>query len=394
MATKEYTAFTNSYENWTYDPIKVAIANDVIKLRPHDSAGAYRYNGAYETSEIEFSNLRIDALIKFYGIKIEGIIPENTDVKFQISTDQGANYYYYDTNTSSWIISPTDFNTVDDFNSGVDNLVLQSKNIRLKCKIETNGAGDATPILYAIYVDYEVRYNVQEDLKRSLKYYLKNNLRPIYKQGMIPALATSLIDFDPEDFEVKEIIAVYNISNDPDRLNNIFSVYAGGQITLTQIVPANDTIEIVYEFLPKIILSVDHDFEETVLPRIVINCSNSTENFIFTSVAETYEVYKDKILGRVEPIMKDIMVDIFSLAAHEVEEYAIAGAIDELLQYNTKIDSLASGLPINIVKYDPMDNLDVVSMGLQTSKSRFIAAVQEHRRSVKVYDKVQRVVVK
>ena len=180
MPAKYYTPYEYYNESiWILDDTKIVVSNDSFTLRKKGLDGKWNQFGTYEEAEFVLPNFRADSLVEIYSLDCNAIIQKDSDILFQVSVDNGITFLFY--NGSIWQTATSlDFSTIEEINQGIGVLPFQNeKSLRFKIKLIPSSDFKFTPILNAFVFYYSVKYNHYEDIKRSFKRFVENNINPL-----------------------------------------------------------------------------------------------------------------------------------------------------------------------------------------------------------------------
>jgi hypothetical protein len=214
-------------EQYTFDDVKVYASMECCRLRRHSTTGDYDITGIFEQAEIVFPEFNAEALSQWNGLAIQGVVPEDTSIDFQVSADGGTTWRYF--NGTVWqTAGPTDWTTPENLDKGLPSLT--SRRLILKARLTPNAPGSLTPLIRWVEVYFEARWNFFEDLKRSLKQYMDANMSCDLTWASVTASSGSSVLFDlgANQWTILQVQSVYDLTADPSRLTNLFSSYTPG----------------------------------------------------------------------------------------------------------------------------------------------------------------------
>ncbi len=210
----------------------------------------------------------------------------------------GSDDYYWD--GAAWSIAgATDWNTEAEINANIDTFpILPGRTFGITVNLRTTDPRlEDTPKIKEIRVLMEVTIDYIEDIiLRSLIPHMQENIRVTSKYAAIPTSSSSLstINFGAyrknTNYDITDVIGVYNITDDIDMLYNLFSSYDSGTgvITLSSALPANKRALVLFEFQLPIIFSQHQDWEEVAkLPCIFIEQLDVPLSHEYATATET-----------------------------------------------------------------------------------------------------------
>jgi len=329
-----------------------------------DADGNYALDGLFYESTVELPGWGGNAITEFTSVEWLTSLPDGTSVTFQLSTDGGTAWQYYDGAAWQPSAGPTDWMSYDDLGNGLPSIT--GKLMKLKMKLTPNADGTRTPLVRALAVYYEGTWNYFEDLKRSLKRYIDENI--YIDLTWAKKTPSSSQSFELEtDWEVLSVTGVYDSTNDPDKTTNLFSAYDSdtGIVTLTESV-VDAEIEATFTGRCPVFLSADDNLTLSELPAIVVQLPSAREDDYKSKNLFKYEYMAstDSYRRREQPIPTGSAVILRGLAPTEVDSLAILDGFAELFQGEGIFLSLATGLQFFILTFDPLRDNDSIVTGL------------------------------
>ena len=179
-------------------------------------------------------------------------------------------------NGGTWAVAGAgDWNTLSDVNANLS--AYTGSSIAIEVELKTTD-WVLTPTLRAVKLKWtgQLFSFFEEWIYRTVVAGMKSALRPP-SDYTIKAPGGTSIDLDnfPLDsgWELADVIAVYDYTNDPTRRTNLLSSYDSGTkvITLTGAIAADDTAWVVFRYQPDIAVTTSQDFtDEAQVPAIWI----------------------------------------------------------------------------------------------------------------------------
>jgi len=108
------------------------------------------YNKYASIGYFTTQNVTIADKNRWHSIVLDASTPSNTGIYFQISTDNGSSWLYW--NGSAWVETTDNYNDLDTLNAHISSIVSDS----LKLKVKLTGNGSATPVIRSITIKYVV----------------------------------------------------------------------------------------------------------------------------------------------------------------------------------------------------------------------------------------------
>ncbi len=385
-----------------YDDINgVWIHETGIRPKKTDLQGVFSFKGKYRNAiEIITENFRASKLKEFYGF--EAIVLYNSevddpgDIKYQVSTDNGANWLYFD--SANWVVAgPSDFNDLETMDIEFKNLSAVSKQVKFKIVLEPSADQFDAPILQSIRIHHELEnYVWGEDIQRSMKHFVENNIRP-------ELIAAQMIEEDSiqiminTEFRVKEVLAIYNLNTDPDRQTNIFDSLVlipltidefGNQLyryeaILTGTQPEGDTIEVNYVGVAPVFIAADDEEIIAKLPVFVLRFSGEvTENKKYRNYDRKLELSETTYRVRQQPTFNDVDAEISAMTKYGVDSMAMIKAAERILSDyipgdKRPIKSEMTGETIHVFDYFPSEDRSDKKSGKAEKASRFLIGCRE-----------------
>jgi len=399
MPIKVYNSYNSTWDMPIYDDSLACILDYGFKLRKHLQNGVFSFTGDYEDTTFTFPVFNALKLDKIIGIDYGGTVPDGTDVKFRISTDNNNSYQIYDVLTFAWRAAVGDeFISLDDLNSGMSILSLAPNNtFSIQMKLFANHEKVLTPVVSCIVFYFELRdYIPYQDLARSVKRFIEQNLNAKLRYADKATTISNIMTLDV-NLNVKEIKSVYNLTTDSIKVYNLYDSYdeLTKTITLNAMFAPGDVLEVNYYGCPDVMICQDPDYEESSLPKILIEITGVEENPYGTFYLHLNEnpSSDDYVRMRENPIQKDYRVITEALCPSGLDSYAYAHALDKLLRGIRKIDAIESGAIISCVDFNHFDRFDVVSNNLKVKRTNFVAVLDDYFDDVEQKKKIQDIII-
>jgi hypothetical protein len=399
MPIKVYNPYESTWDTPAYDDVTACILNDGFKLRKHLANGLFSFTGRYVESVFTFPTFAALRFGKAIGLDFAGEVPDGSSVEFRISTDGGVNYLVYDTGTFSWrTANPDEFVPIDDLNSGMSTLSLApEKTFTIQMKLIPNIEKVLTPLIYCVVFYFELEeYIPYQDVMRSVKRYIENNLTSKLRYALKTITTGNVVQLDV-NLNVKEIKSVYDLTTDAAKVYNLFDSYDDltKTVTLNNNIAAGNIIEINYRGCPEVLICQDPDYEESDLPRILVDVIDAKENNYGPFYLHTNENYSssENVRVRQVPIQKDYRVLVEALCPSGLDSYAYAHAIDKIFRGIAKIDAIESGSLISCVQFQPFQRFDIVENNLKVKRTSFTAVLDDYFDKVEEQKKIQDIVI-
>lgn len=208
------------------------------------------------------------------GLQVMLTQPANTDVQYRLH--DGVDEYYWD--GGAWVVSTTNWNTLVEINDNMSSFLSQNNgqhNLGLVINLISSD-GESTPEIDGYKILMDVFFSEYESV-------LVDSLTEYFKQisitGDFDFNDTSIVTtidlklFDLGKLNITNVTEVYNISIDPDMMNDILDNYNPTTkiVTLSTSLPANDTARLKLVYSPTVAITTHQDYIELAsVPAIVI----------------------------------------------------------------------------------------------------------------------------
>ncbi len=186
-----------------------------------------------------------------------------TSAQFRLDDDTDEWYW---TGAAWAVASASDWNTEQEIADNITTFDAVDKR-QLAVVINLVSAdGNETPEVVWVKVLYEAAIDsfVEDMVYRSLIPLIRANVRPIARAGVsMPATGTTLNISDLEleaGYNVVGVDSVFDHTNDPDHLVDLFSSYAAGVITLTGSIAIGVTLLVRFIYSPVVAVTTSQDY--------------------------------------------------------------------------------------------------------------------------------------
>jgi len=339
---------------------------------PTDENGepSFGSEGKYRASqEITFPNMIIRALTSLWSFEEHVGYEKDEDgndlgtVDYQLSVDGGTVWLYWN---GSWTTAgANDWSNEYDVQDNIASLIFTAgiKQIRVKARLNPDSDNLSSPTLYGIAIHHELDFTPEEDVVRSLFAHL-NNILTIETEVKIE-LGTNAQSFKPPiDPEIITVLGVWNETNDPGRLTNLYlslnktliqtketgeKIY-DQQINMTASQTAGDTIVARLRIHIDLYIAPDADYIIGEIPKITIEVGDFTEDMDFRNDGKKIEKNKAKSKARIrkQPKTYRMPVRVISYSPDELLASEINRAVNRVLT-DKHIVSLATSEELKIV---------------------------------------------
>jgi len=320
--------------------------------------------------------LEANALKKWLGFEIifkEGEnpleLPAGTSIGVRLKTTAG--HYWFDTGDSTWKIAGVgQWNTDSEIRANIETFpiaTIGNKKLGVVVNLKTTDS-NVTPEIYAVKLlglfDVEPFDDlVYDSVIRLLNKNFRATSTLMFQVGSSSISSQSLnAVLENKGYNIFDVKYVYDLTNDPQKLNNLHGSYAVGALkqdgftyemgteTFTQPIPANSFIEIVFEYVPEISVKVNQDyFEEPTYPHLVIHRITEVERrgFIMRNTnGADRDFIRNKEAGMAvqhqPPSQKSYRFDV-QLFTTEIDQFRLLDAIRRFFANTKKLVTYGLG---------------------------------------------------
>ncbi len=305
---------------------------------------------------------------------VEGV--QVTDVRYRLN--DGTDDYWWD--GGAWAVNNVNWNTETEIAANIPTFPSTSRQIQVVINLSTSNAR-YTPAVEAIKILYSSTIEHQEDYLRSLLRLMKQEIRPIAAYPVRMASTTDTIDLDDSayvletPYNVVDIDAVYNYSDDPERHTNILQSYDANTkvLSLTGPVDVNKLIWIRLVYEPEVVLTTGQDYYEfDKVPAVVlsdVNLVDSAEPGHDDSVINRADNTAVKVPG---PLQADFDITLRGLTDKAVDQHRLADELKRFFRNNPLMRSLGMDETFRLWLQTEYDMQTVANQkGLQVGQLRF-----------------------
>jgi len=359
---------------FTYDATKLFVDRDnrMFKLVQRNAEGFYDPSALFpDSAEIIFPNFVAKALTSFFGFEPCEVYDEDSEgnelgtIGYQLSNDNGSTWYYWD--GAAWSSTTTDFNTKAEIDNNIDQFKLDiNKQFKLKVKISASDDNLYTPRLGEIFVYTELDYDFEEDVFRTLKHHVQDNLNAKLKYKVKLKQGSAVVKLDV-DLTVNSVISVYNLTDDPNKETDLYqSIDVSNNVTMTSEQDENDIIEINYYGTVPVFITSDKDYKTSEIPAIVIKSLGTTDvrerNFYGSNVIER-NFAKFLTKTRKSPIWKRMKIRVECKSDSNLVTFSLVDSIEKILRNEDVLISEANGEELELEDYVPVVVDDNINLG-------------------------------
>lgn len=263
---------------------------------------------------------------------LDGLGQPLTSTQYRL--DDGTTEHYWD--GAAWVIAgPSDWNSEAEVADNIPQFdATATRSLRVVVNLATTDPR-FSPELLRIKVLYEAVIDFQEDiLYRSLIPLLRSSIRPISRFVItMPALSNSFPIADAKletGYEVVGIDSVFDLTSDPDRLNDLFLSFDGTTITMTTAVAAGNQVWVRFIYEPVVAMKTSQDFiDASRVPAIVLD---SVELVNARDAPSGEDSVANKAQGTAvmvpSPQQGDLEVTLLGMADKGVDEQRLSEAVN------------------------------------------------------------------
>lgn len=297
----------------------------------------------YKTDSGLFAKTRVTTLRqlkKWLGFEAVAIHPRDdlgadlTSLGFRLS-DSTDEFWW---NGSVWVANTTNWNTEAEVAAKIDQFSVDSQSLQIVINLVTTDK-TVTPVLKAIKLMFESELEHQEDyVWRSLIPDLRNKVRPITDHPfVVPTTRNTLdlkVDFKIETpYNVVGIDSVYDHTNDPKHLNDLFSSFDPNTlvVTLSASIVGGDVAWVRFIYEPEVAVTTGQEYSEIAkVPALIL----SEIELVDSKEAGQEQSVSNKTAGSVKvlpgPLIADIQFTVRLLTNKAKDQVRLA---DEMKRY-------------------------------------------------------------
>lgn len=357
--------------------------------------------GEYREGIVQYPTWTADNIVELFGFEAieehvytleNGVKVQETDVRYQVSTDGGTTWLHWtglawskvtlqDDHWDPWAtvdanIQALTFLTV----AGGPGANRKSMTVRARLTPATSSGSfvqDLAPKLRAISILHEVAYEFEEDLRRSLKRHLENGVRVLERQVLTGQTAATTFQLQVHEYQsvssnpsisfvqpsfatdwaaesslVQGKVWVYNLTTDPHRTRPYKATIneSTGLVTLDGAVAAQTgSIEIWFYCSVPTYIAVDDRINVSTSRALLVQLSSSAP-LPYNSAAPLYgeveaERSRQRVRLRVPSQVFESTMTIRCQAPTTLEASSIVSAVQRLVATRANVTSVATGQP-------------------------------------------------
>jgi hypothetical protein len=218
-----------------------------------------------------------EATIKHSHDSEGGIV---TSVGFRLA-GQGVPEYWW--NGSAWVVNSANWNTEGEVSDNIGSFPV-SDGIRIILGLSTTD-GQYTPCVSEVKIGWRstVEY-LEEIILRTLIPAMRNTIKPIAEFALVLAEASDeiVIDGIQTPYNIDSIDSVFNETDDPMRLDDLYSAWnpTTHTVTLSEEVEASKQVRIRFVYVPEVAMTTSQDYAEVAkYPSLVVEEVSFSETY-------------------------------------------------------------------------------------------------------------------
>lgn len=303
-----------------------------------------------------------DAVRQWIGFQADVVIPKDINgapvgfLKYRLH--DGTNQWYWD--GDSWEQGAgSNWNTEAEVAANISSYnAMTTRVLRIVVNLSTTDS-TRTPATNGVKLAYkaDIESHLDDLLYRTLAPAMKTSLRPA-ADFLGSANGTSEVDFGAVlgrvrvPFDVVDIDAVWDITDDPNRLTDLFSSYSSGTqtITLTGSVTSGHRLHIRGLYRPDVVIIGTHPDYTEVEKVPAVHMVNPTVMRSRYGHSRIEVVNKDAGTALVwpEPRQDDIQMEVIMLAPGGTDLQRLRESVDQFLRANRILRTTGTDEPVQL----------------------------------------------
>lgn len=312
-------------------------------------------------------------------------------IDYQISTDNGVTYYYYN---GGWVTAgPSNFSPASTIDANILSLPINAlRQVVIKVRMQSDSKLQFAPRLKAIYLGSELVHRPYEAALRSIRSFVENNLTVDLVTNQVQATTGTSVTI-ATNFTLLGVSAVYNITDDPNHSTNLFSSVNLNTkvVTLTSPVASGKTLEILFTGKCSVKMFSEDELVEARLPAVAMTPLSFDRDDAFANVREiVISKGRKKARTRAAPDLYRVRIRFQAAAERNLEAVNTAKAIETI--FDTKeCTYLPTGEPMHLVSIEPFEATDFESKGLYVKRSTVTLQFREWQDTYREDSLVERI---
>jgi hypothetical protein len=298
----------------------------------------------------------VGRLVEWLGMKIY-----ETGTALAYRLYDGTSYWYWTGATWALATQEAHWNTELEISTGFPN--YPNKKLALAIKFSA-----VDSILQSVMIGFKIDSAIEEDFLLSLISHLKQVTYELdYLYGTKSSISS--IDLGAEtllkDYNITNVLKVYNHTADPDHLQPLSFTFAAGKITLGTPIQANKEIWSVLEVKPVVAYYTSPDYSELEkYPAIIIESvapvrSVSGAVDLFIPTGPDYEA-----IVLEELVRDDYRITLVPVAEKLIEHLRMVGNLRKFVREHSSFSLRDSGLEVDMMESAPYTSRGVGQDGL------------------------------
>lgn len=360
----------------TYDHDDVALVEgDTFVLRTRRAGGYYDpASPRADFADVLLQPMDILGLKELFSFGERAVTPPGTSVGYQIGLEEETTAYdgtlmFWD--GAAWASAgEDDFSPATDVDAHFPTLYEaagRGRHVQMRFRLTSDSRHVLTPKVRPPALGLEIEHRPYEDIRRSLWDFIVANIPT--DQFLIHRPdddGTTEIELDT-DLKVLEVLHVYNLDDDPERLVDLLATASGKNVTLTGPQPAASKLEVIYRGRPETTsiwaAPADPVIFTSKIPSISIALVNKTREFRHSNALEQ-SVSRERLKARIRwaPDLGLLTAQVRCLSANDAEASNWAEAVVRMFQ-EKRCRYLPTGEPMELVRIGDFIEDDIVSRG-------------------------------
>lgn len=351
----------------------------------------YDPSGKYLEARIALPNWQPGGIESLFGFEscetLEPSISNQVDadkatVGYQISNDDGLTWLTWD--GSAWVEATGILDDMFVMARVLDERLplvpfADIRQLRLRVKMTPGNSGRQRPVLRWTTLYHTVDLDLYEDVTRSLKRHIDRSIQvPMFflaELSSAPSVTIPDSSSNPNiqptepgfDVTVVEPIKVFNLSNDPGRLVNLFGFLGGPKgRTVNFSGPQTGNVEVQFTGIPEVFIGAEEFFQLSKLPSVVVTVDSLEDYDLIRTFKPEVEKSIARGVGRQQParVPYNIHASIRVQSSLKREALQMTDAISRILDKGDVFRSVALGDCYCVLEQANQVEEDQVAQGL------------------------------
>lgn len=309
-----------------------------------------------------------------------------TSVEYRLG--DGTDDYWWD--GGAWDSAPAagEWNTMEEIAANISTFPVTEKKLQVIANLKTTNA-NYTPIVRGFKVLYSSDVEFQEDIiYRSLVPLLRNQIRVAGRYPFVLSADSTVVDIladYPIDtpYTFREVTAVYNHTDDPDHLTNLFqsatiTYDAEGnltvfQITLTGLVASGKALWVEFLWEPEVAVTTSQDYSEIdKVPCVILDDINLVDSSEAGSINWIVNRSDGTAVKIHPPIRGHLDILLYGVTDKGIDQMRLADALKSFFSNNPQLTAVGTDEEYDLWLMDEYDMSTPANRGdIHTGKMRF-----------------------